>query len=137
MEKYKVLLILETFHDIQGIIESTDASSRFNRNARIILACNRSPLGKEYQLDINSVCDRFGLSRQTIMNIRKDFIEQGIDSLKPRSNKNYSDKSVNAPIYNFIMVTQDGFEFFRNLIAGRENAIRLEELLKSCCHKIL
>lgn len=63
MEKHTVHLLLETITTLKNIISSTDPSTLANRNARIILACNRSSYGKEYQLDIDSLCDKFNLSK--------------------------------------------------------------------------
>ncbi len=137
MEKHSVHLLLETITTLQNIISSTDPSTLVNRNARIILACNRSSYGKEYQLDINSVCKKFSLSRQTIMNIQKNFRSKGIASLTPKRIKRYCNKSVSSVTNNYYFITKDGLEYFKNTLAEKEDAVHLMEKLNAYCTKIL
>lgn len=137
MEKHTVHLLLETITTLQNIISSTDPSTLINRNARIILACNRSSYGKEYQLDIDSVCDKFNLSKQTIMNIQKNFCSKGIASLTPKRNKKRCNKSVSSVTNNFFLVGNDGGEFLKNFFTGKLDAVHPDEKLNIYCNKIL
>ena len=71
MERYIINLSYEEIHAIKKIIESTDENSKVNRNAHIILACNRSIFSKAFQLNIESICNKFNISSLTVLNIRK------------------------------------------------------------------
>ena len=137
MEKHQIVLIPETINTLQNIIASTDPSSIANRNARIILACNKSSYGKEYQLDIDSVCNKFSLSRQTIMNIQKNFYYKGIASLTQKRIKRYCNKSVSSVTNNFYLITNDGLEYLKKTFAEKEDAVHLVEKLNAYCTKIL
>lgn len=97
MERYIINLSYEEIQAIKKIIESTDENSKVNRNAHIILACNRSIFSKALQLNIESICNKFNISSLTVLNIRKGYISSGINFLQPKQkrvsiNKNNTNK---------------------------------------------
>ena len=120
MEKYIINLDYEEIQTIKKIIESTDKNTKINRNANIILACNRSIFSKSLQLDIKSICNKFNISYLTILNIRKRYISSGIDFLQTKQKKILSNQNKTSKYCHYkIILDQYEITFLNEIITKK------------------
>jgi len=84
--KYIIELTEEERRHLEKLTSSGIAPARTVRRAGILLKSDNSPAGSKWTYD--QICDVFGVSPLTVMNVRKSFVENGLQATLYRKKPN-------------------------------------------------
>ena len=81
-QKYHVLLSETERYQLKQIISSGKGSARQIRRANILLKSDSSEQGPNWTYQ--AICEAFDVSQMTVTQVRKDYVERGLDAALQR-----------------------------------------------------